>query len=400
MKILWVNSNFMHPTDKGGSIRTLEMLLHLQRRHEIHYAAIEDPRRPEGPARADEYSFRSYPGRLHVPERGAPAFAWQLAKGLLSPLPLAMKRYRAPDLGRSIEKLLRTERFDRAVVDHLTPATYFPDVAHALLFQHNVETMIWRRRAEHASTPAQRFYMGLQAKRMYRFERQVCREAGHIVAVSEVDAGLMRDLFGVSRLTVIPTGVNLEFHAPQPTSQSSDLIFVGSMDWLANVDGVMWFVREALPLIRRRKPDCSLTIAGRKPPREIAALAAADPRILVTGTVPDVRPYVWGAAASIVPLRIGGGTRLKIYESMAARVPIVSTTIGAEGLEVERGVNIRLADTAEDMAAQCLELLENPAERLRIQANAWELVSSRFRWDRVAARFEEALEAAPRPLWS
>jgi glycosyltransferase involved in cell wall biosynthesis len=399
MKILWVNSNFMHPTNRGGPIRTLEMLLHLQRRHEIHFAAIEDPSQPEGPAKANEYSFRSYSSRLHVPERGAPAFAWQLAKALVSPLPLAVQRYRSPDLGRLIEKLLRTERFDRAVVDHLAPAAHFPDLPHALLFQHNVETMIWRRRAEHASTPAQRFYLGLQAKRMYRFERQVCRAAGHVVAVSEVDADLMRDLFGVSRLTVIPTGVNLEFHAPRPTSQASDLIFVGSMDWLANVDGVMWFAREVLPLIRLRKPDCSLTIAGRKPPREIGDLAAGDPRILVTGTVPDVRPYMWGAAASIVPLRIGGGTRLKIYESMAARVPIVSTTIGAEGLEVEHGVNIRLADTAADMAAQCLELLENPAERQRIQSNAWEMVSSRFSWDRVATRFEEALEEAPRPPW-
>jgi glycosyltransferase involved in cell wall biosynthesis len=141
-----------------------------------------------------------------------------------------------------------------------------------------------------------------------------------------------------------------------------------------------------------------LTIAGRQPPREIRALAAGDPRILVTGTVPDVRPYLWGATASIVPLRIGGGTRMKIYESMAARIPVVSTTIGAEGLEVEHGANIRLADTAEDMAAQCVELLENSAERQRLQSNAWELVSSRFSWDRVAARFEEALEAAPRPL--
>jgi hypothetical protein len=163
MKILWVGSNFMHPTNKGGAIRTLEMLLHLHRRHEIHYAAIEDPARPEGPARANEYSFRSYSVRLHVPERGTPAFAWQLAKGLFSPLPLAIERYRSPELGRLLDNLLRTEHFDRAVVDYLTPAAYFPDVAHALLFQHNVETMIWRRRAEHASTPVHRFYLGLQA---------------------------------------------------------------------------------------------------------------------------------------------------------------------------------------------------------------------------------------------
>jgi len=260
-----------------------------------------------------------------------------------------------------------------------------------------VETMIWRRRAEHAGTPLHKFYMELQARRMYRFERRVCQAAGHIVAVSATDAELMQDLFGVKNITAIPTGVNLEYHAPQPTGHQTDLVFVGSMYWLANVDGVLWFVREVLPLIRRLRPECSVTIAGRKPPREISDLSAADPRIVVTGTVPDVRPYLWGAAASIVPLRIGGGTRLKIYESMAAKVPIVSTTIGAEGLERKDGENILLADSAEDFAARCLTLLESPAERARIAGAAWEMVSSRFSWDRVACCFEEALERTPRP---
>ena len=397
MKILWVNSNFMHPTNKGGSIRTLEMLLHLSKRHEIHYAAIEDPALPEGPGRAHEYSFRHYSSRNFVPERGSAAFGWQVLQGLVSSLPLAMKRYQSPELGKSLAELLRTGNFDRAVVDHLTPATYYPDIRHALLFQHNVETMIWRRRAEHAGTPLHKYYMELQARRMYRFERSVCQAAGHIVAVSAVDADMMRRLFGVSNITEIPTGVNLEYHAPQRTSHATDLVFVGSMDWLANVDGVLWFVREVLPLIRRGRPECRVTIAGRKPPREIVELSAADPRIVVTGTVPDVRPYLWGAAASIVPLRIGGGTRLKIYESMAAKVPIVSTTIGAEGLEAKNGENILLADSAEDFAARCLSLLESPDERARIAGSAWEMVRSRFSWDRVACCFEEALEKTPRP---
>jgi polysaccharide biosynthesis protein PslH len=397
MKILWVNANFMHPTNKGGSIRTLEMLLHLHRRHEIHYAAIENPDYPEGPARAHEYSFRHYSSRLEIPERGSPAFAWQVAKGLFSPLPLAMERFRAPELGRALDKLLRTENFDRAVVDHLTPAGYYPDIEHSLLFEHNVETMIWRRRAEHAPTLAHRLYLNLQARRMFDFERRVCRDSGHVVAISKVDAGLMRSMFGATRITEIPTGVNVEFHSPQPSTEKSDLVFVGSMDWLANVDGVVWFAREILPLIRKRKPGCSFTIAGRKPPREVTSLAEADSLIRVTGTVPDVRPYVWGATVSIVPLRIGGGTRMKIYESMAARVPIVSTTVGAEGLDVEHGGNIRLADKIEDFADQCLELMKDAGARERLAVNAAEMVRARFSWEHVAACFETALEATPRP---
>ncbi len=397
MKILWVNSNFMHPTNKGGSIRTLEMLMELRKRHEIHFAAIEDPAHPEGPGRAPEYSSRHYCGKVKVPERGSAAFAWQVAKGLVSPLPLAMSRYQSAELGRTLAGLLRSEKFDRAVVDHLTPATYFPDVDRALLFQHNVETLIWRRRVEHAASPLQKMYLGVQAKRMFEFEGRVCRAAGHIVAVSQVDANLMRDLFGATKISEIPTGVNLEFHGPQPSNERSDLVFVGSMDWLANVDGVQWFVKEVLPLIRKRRPECLFTVAGRKPPREIQDLVAADARIRVTGTVPDVRPFLWGAAISIVPLRIGGGTRLKIYESMAAKTAVVSTTVGAEGLEVSPPDSIRIADSAADFAAQCVELLEDSPERQRVVTNAWEMVRDCFSWDTVARRFEDALEKAPAP---
>jgi glycosyltransferase involved in cell wall biosynthesis len=207
----------------------------------------------------------------------------------------------------------------------------------------------------------------------------------------------MRRMFGIEHVSEIPTGVNIEYFTP-PASASceSDLIFIGSMDWLPNEDGVLYFVREILPLIRRRKPKCRFTIAGRHPSPKIAGLAR-DPGIVVTGTVPDIRPYLWGSRLSIVPLRIGGGTRMKIYESMAARVPVVSTTVGAEGLVVESPVNIRLADTPEDFAAQCLELLDDSQARSRMTDAAWELVASRFSWDHVARCFEKILEAAPEP---
>src|SRR5262249_20677303 len=151
----------------------------------------------------------------------------------------------------------------------------------------------------------------------------------------------------------------------------------GSMDWMPNIDGAQWFVREALPLIHARHPECTVAIVGRRPAPEIQKLAEADSRIRVTGTVPDVRPWLFGALASIVPLRIGGGTRLKIYEAMAARAPVVSTTIGAEGLDVAKGENIYLADSAQDFAARCLSLIENAAERDRVAQAAWNLVASK-----------------------
>src|SRR6266700_2874977 len=170
MKVLWVNSNFMHPTTKGGQIRTLEMLRHLHRWHEIHYVSIANPALPEGPARAHEYSTRSYPFPYRVPDKTSPAFWGQLVQGLFSPTPLAVSRFNPPGMRDFIENLIRKERFECAVVDHLAPTAYFPDLPHAIFFQHNVETVIWRRHVEHASGPLRRWYFGLQAGRMFEYE--------------------------------------------------------------------------------------------------------------------------------------------------------------------------------------------------------------------------------------
>ena len=168
------------------------------------------------------------------------------------------------------------------------------------------------------------------------------------------------------------------------------------MDWLPNVDGVLYFVREILPLIRRCRPECTLAVVGRTPPPKILQLGAGDARIRITGTVPDIRPYLWGSTVAIVPLRIGGGTRLKIYEAMAAGIPVVSTTIGAEGLTVNPPEDIRLADHPEAFAERCLELLASPAERTRVAASARDMVNAGFSWEHVSRCFEKIMETGPR----
>lgn len=399
MKILWVNTNFMHPTTKGGQIRTLEMLRHLHKWHEIHYVALARPDQPEGPARAHEYSTKSYPFPFSIPEKTSLSFIPQLVGGLFSSVPLATSRFNPPGMRAFLTNLIRRERFDVGVCDHLAPMTYFPDRAHCVLFQHNVEFMIWRRRVEHAPDAFRRVYFKQQAKKMFAFERAACRESGVVVACSEVDAKIMRNSFGISNVTDVPTGVNIDYFTP-PDSVSvqtsrPDFVFVGSMDWLPNQEGVLWFTNEILPLIRRRRPDATFAIVGRTPPAKIQALSA-DPKITVTGTVPDVRPWFWESGVSIVPLRIGGGTRLKIYEAMAAKSPVVSTTIGAEGLEHREGENIRIADTPESFAEACLDLVENPSKRQSIADAAYDLVTTRFSWEVVSRRFDEILQKAPR----
>ncbi len=306
-------------------------------------------------------------------------------------MPLSLSRYTSVAMREQISQLRREIAFDSVVCDFLTPAPNFADMSSVVLFQHNVETMIWRRHVEQSSGPVRKTYFKLQAERMFNWERRMCRAAARVIAVSPQDAELMRKMFGIEASSV-PTGVDLEyFRRPPDAPRTADLVFVGSMDWLPNSDGVNYFVREILPLIWQRKPDCTLASVGRSPSSSMLALAQQDARIKVTGTVPDVRPWLWGASVSIVPLRIGGGTRLKIYEAMAAGTATISTSIGAEGLDVAHPANIRLADTPDAFAEQCLSLLREAGQRESVGAQARELVTSRFSWDVVTDEFEKLL---------
>ena len=395
MRILWAKSDFLHPTTRGGQIRTLEIVKRLHTRHEVHYVAY-NPSQPEGLKRAGEYSSFAYPVALDVPPRRSFRFAAQLVSNLTSSMPLSLSRYCSPAMRDQLAKILASAKFDSVVCDFLSPAPNFADMSGVVLFQHNVETMIWRRHLEQVPDPLRKAYFKMQADRMFHWERRLSRAAARVIAVSPQDAKVMRDLFGIEAVSVA-TGVDLEyFHRPPNAPRKADLVFVGSMDWLPNSDGVNYFIREILPLIWRRKPECTLAVVGRSPSSAMRGLAQHDNRIQVTGTVPDVRPWLWGAGASIVPLRIGGGTRLKIYESMAAGTATVSTSIGAEGLEVSHPANIRLADTPQAFAEQCVEILHDEKQRESVAVEALQLVTSRFSWDVVAVEFEKLLVVADR----
>jgi len=391
VKILWLSSGFLHPPTRGGQIRTLEMLRRLRARHEIHYLALHDGS-PEALARSSEYCSKVWPVPFALAARDSARFWMQTARGLFSHLPSVVARKRSRAARLLIEKLLRAEHFDVVVCDFLTPVVNLPFGQPFVLFEHNVETVIWRRYAESARDPVRRAFFRAQAERLLAFERAACQRAAHVITVSEADAKLLRDLCGISNVSAIPTGVDVAYFS-RPASgvaDASSLLFAGSMDWIPNIEGVLWFVREVMPLIRRRLPTCSLTIAGRRPAASIRALDA-DALVHVTGTVEDMRPYLWGNGVSIVPIRIGSGTRLKIYESMAAEIAVVSTTIGAEGLDVSSPDNLRIADTPEAFAGACAELLIDPNVRACQTAAALRLVREGFSWETVAARFEETL---------
>lgn len=392
MKILWISPFLHHPTLQGGQIRSLGILQKLHEWHEVHFASMWTPEQAEGRERTREYSSKSYLVEHRPPAVRSLAFVPQALANLPSSLPLTVGR----DISRPMRALieqLQAEPFDVTVCDFASSAVNIDRRQDLVLFQHNVETMIWRRMSQHGSTPLHRWYFGQQASRMYEFERNVCRQVRHVLAVSEGDAKLMREMFSIDHVSAIDTGVDLDYFQPpvDRAEPTCDLVFSGSMNWMANVDGILWFARQVLPLIRKQRPNCTLTIAGRNPVSEIVQLGRQDPLITVTGTVADMRPYLWNSRLAIVPLRIGGGTRLKIYEAMAARIPQVSTTIGAEGLAIHPGRDIEIADTPEEFAARCLQLLDDPAICKRQSDAARLLVEQEFSWDRVARQFEDVL---------
>lgn len=393
MKILWVCPFFLHPTDRGAQIRTLGTLKELHKRHEIHFAALNDPRNLEGPERSSEYSSRHFSVEHSAPGRRSFGILPQLAGSIVNPMPMAVSRYSSKKLRQKIDALVAVEHYDSIVCDFLAAAPNLTDLRQCVLFQHNVETTIWQRHVEQSRSPVKRLFFQMQAGKMEAYERKICRAAKHVIAVSEIDALRMKRMFGIDTVTSVPTGVDVAYFAPQgAASYTSDMVFCGSMDWLPNVDAVVYFLSEVFPLIRERIPGATFTIAGRSPDAKVLRAAQGLAGVTVTGKVDDMRPYLWGAKISIVPIRIGGGTRLKIYECMAAGVPVVSTTVGAEGLRYKDGEDIVLADDAGRFAAACVRLLTEDAARRDLARNALDHAQRNFSWEAVSREFEAILD--------
>jgi glycosyltransferase involved in cell wall biosynthesis len=205
--------------------------------------------------------------------------------------------------------------------------------------------------------------------------------------VSDEDCRTMQTEYGATDAVAIPTGVDLDYFSPAADGMEPDIVFVGSMDWLPNQDAVTYFVSQILPRIRRVVP-ATFTVVGRNPPESVRQHATS-PYVRVTGTVDDVRPFVARAQVFVVPLRTGGGTRIKIFEAMAMGKSIVSTSVGAEGLPVTHGRDILLADDPDAFATHVIQLLQQPETRRRLGHLGRQLVASRFTWDAAAARFSE-----------
>ena len=401
MHILWVKNELLHPLDKGGRIRTYEMLRRLRDHHRVTYLALDDGTlTPEQRERALEYcdELVIVPWRK-APLRGA-ARAVAALGNLFSSLPFALSPYRSAAMTRAIRDWCSRSAGQEGVVvcDFLVPALNVPEDlgCPVVLFQHNVEAMIWERRAKVASNPVVKLYMREQWRRMQRVEREQCLRFDHVVAVSPEDAAVFRSRYGVERVSSVPTGVDTEFFRPSGavTRVPGSIVFTGSMDWMPNEDGMAFFVAEVLPLVKRAVPEATLTIVGRNPTARVRALAEGRSDIAVTGTVPDVRPFLEAASVVVVPLRIGGGTRIKIYEAMGMERAVVSTTIGAEGLDVVDGEHILLTDDPQSFADAVVTLLRAPGRAQQIGQRAASHVRAHFGWAAVAEQFADRCVAA------
>jgi sugar transferase (PEP-CTERM/EpsH1 system associated) len=405
LKILWLKSELLHPVDKGGKIRTYQMLKHLKREHEVTYLALASPAdAPESFERAAEYCHKLITAGWRERRKFGARFYLDLGLNLVSPLPYALQKYRSPAMRRAIGRELDQGRYDVVVCDFLAPSVNFDaggGVA-SVLFQHNVESMIWRRHYETEANRLKKAFFHDQWRKMRAYERAACRRFDAVVAVSEVDRDLMRDEFGLSAVYDVPTGVDTDYFSPGGGAdrEPHGLVFTGSMDWLPNEDAIRYFSEQVMPRVRESIPGVTLTVVGRNPHPSLIEMSKRDPSITVTGRVEDVRPYMERAAVYIVPLRIGGGTRLKIYEAMAMGKAVVSTTIGAEGLPVRDGLELLLADTPEAFAGAVVRVLTDEKIARELGANASRLVRERFGWGKASEGFaaicQQARSSAPK----
>ena len=396
MHILWLKTELLHPIDKGGRIRTYNMLRALKRQHRVTYLTLDNgAAAPDAVERALEYCHELVSVPFDEARRRSPRFWFELVANLASPLPYSIAKYRSERLRAEIRKAARDRGIDVVVCDFLAPSQNVPDDLGCpiVLFQHNVEAAIWKRHAEVRVNPLARAYFREQWRRMERFERLECQRFDRVVAVSRADAEAIERDYGVTGVGDVPTGVDTDYFRPagRASLEPLNLVFTGSMDWLPNEDGITWFVEDVLPRIHARIPEVTLTVVGRNPPPRIQQLARNDSRLQVTGSVPDVRPYMEKAAAFIVPLRVGGGTRLKIFEALAMERALVSTTIGAEGLPLKHGDHALIADSPDNFADAVLQVLSDPALAVALATAGSSYVRSQFGWDRAAERFIELI---------
>lgn len=397
MRILFITDRIPYPPHDGGNLRTFNIVKQLARRHHVTLVAlIHSPSEVDNASAVESLGVRVVP--LLRPMRPTRTL-WQKARLHLSSTPhFLMRRPLPEDLAERLALLRGEQDFDVVHLDYAltAPCAAFVSDLPIVLTQHNVQSRIPYTYIM-AHPPLRRLTLWrvwLDFLKWRWAEVAWSRMADVVVAVSRPEAQYYRQRLPDIPVEVVPNGVDVEYFSPvNRRPESATLLFTGGMNWLPNIDAACYFCREIYPYIKAQRPDVRLLIVGRDPAPEVQALAS-DPNVTVTGRVPDVRPYFERASVFVVPLRAGGGTRLKILEAFAARVPVVSTSLGCEGLDVSDGRHLLIADTPQAFAQQTLRLLADADMRVQLTEAGYELARTVYDYPVVVKSLESALALA------
>lgn len=395
MCILFVTPTLPVPTS-GGRTRVYNLIKHLAVRHQVTVLSfLQSADREWLPvlkpycADLELVPFAGFKplGKWHNRVRGWAQILFSHRSRYAHTFPVEAMR-------GTLRALLDRQHFDVVVFETL----YLVELANEvvgipiLLGQQNVESDVQKRAYEVATHPLHRWRDKLLWRKLLKFEKSYLAHFPVCIAVSERDADLLRELSPSTSIHIVPNGVDSEcFGPPAEIERPVDrLLFFGTLNYGPNVEGILWFVQEIFPHIRSAKPEISLEIVGLDPVPEVIALQKHS-GVTVVGFVPDVRKKLWSTTVCVVPLLTGGGTRLKILEALAAGCPIVSTTIGAEGLDLQDGQHLLIADTPGAFAAQVLTLLDSPTMQQALAHRGQQAVARQYDWSSIAEKMEAVL---------
>lgn len=392
-RILVIDEEIPWPANTGKRLRTLNLLSCLAPDFRIdllvHGGAVQ-------PSAIEEMRRRGITVHLsesRIAPKVGPLMPLRIAASLLRRLPYSVYSHYYGAYKKCLDALVEANNYDLIHCEWTPYAIYLKGmVLPVCIAAHNVEFAIWRRMADAERRQLHRQLFRIQAALMERFERRVFSRWRYVTAVSTGDAEIIRGM-GTTEVAVVPNGVDAVAYGPPSadTSLPRSIVFTGSMDWRPNQDAIRWFIDAVHPLLLQQG-DYRLHVVGRAPPEWMRDRTAVPSQIVVTGTVEDVRPFIENAAVYVVPLRAGGGSRLKILEALAMGRAVVSTTVGAEGLDVEPGRNIVIEDTREGFAAAITALWDDAPRRAALGANGRSLIEERYRWEQIAP--------LQRALWS
>jgi polysaccharide biosynthesis protein PslH len=397
MRVLHFAPRVCWPLDTGAKLRNYHLARVLARQTRVTLLAFNHQ------DEASSLAENPYEQVIAV-KRDSPYTFTKVLRGLWGRTPLPVLNYTTDSMKKALKDILEEKDFDVVQVEGIHLMAYLPILRSArrrplvICDWHNVESELMRQYSQHEPNLLRRAYAGKTARLMSEFEGRALREFDAHVVVSQKDAERLSNLNGDARVFVIENGVETGYYsdalmekaaaAPRDAPAKNRIVFVASMDYHANIEGAVSFAREVWPSVRARQPELVFTIVGRDPSREVRALALT-PGIEVTGTVDDVRPFYRNAVAAIVPLNVGGGSRLKILEAMAAGVPVVSTTLGAEGLDVRHGENILIADTNEQLVEAIISVVEDQDRGNRLGSAGRALVSTHYEWAKLGGSLFE-----------